>query len=220
MDPEYPQLAEPGTSRHVRLTCMKDDTHKLALHTCCAPCLIEPLRLLSAEFADLIVVYYNPNITPEEEYRRRRDTFVSYAQLTYTPYGELDYDAQRWQEAMGTHLAVLDESGHDTAPESPARCRRCYELRFEPVIAWAAEHGSTHFATTLTVSPFQQRDVIDEAARRLCDEAGLTYAGRDFSAHYPDALRVARELGLYRQNYCGCTLRPSVESNTTTECKG
>ena len=199
---------------------MKDATPKLALHTCCAPCLIEPLRLLSTEFSTLTAVYYNPNITPAEEYDRRRDTFVSYAQLTYTPFIELDYDAERWKEAMGAHLAVLDEVGDETTPETPARCRRCYELRFESVIAWAVEHDYTHFATTLTVSPFQQRDVIDEVARCFCGEAGLFYAGRDFSDRYPAGMRVARELGLYQQNYCGCTLRHSKESNSIPQSKG
>lgn len=40
----------------------------LLLHSCCAPCSSYVLEYLSAYFR-ITVLYYNPNIYPEEEYR-------------------------------------------------------------------------------------------------------------------------------------------------------
>ncbi|MCL2818675.1 MAG: epoxyqueuosine reductase QueH [Actinomycetia bacterium] len=165
---------------------------ELALHTCCGPCLIEPLRLLREEFAEITAFYYNPNIHPADEYGRRRDTFTECADSVELPYRELDYDPQAWEDAT------------KSTPHCPRRCEQCYRQRLGRVIAEAAAAGFTHFATTLTVSPYQQREIIDMVARELCDKQGLVYAGRDFSDHYPEATRRSRQLGMYRQNYCGC----------------
>ncbi|MCL2024470.1 MAG: epoxyqueuosine reductase QueH [Coriobacteriia bacterium] len=170
----------------------------LALHTCCAPCLIEPLRLLREDFDAITAVYYNPNIEPHDEYERRHDALVTYARLVEVPYVELPYENAAW-------TATLAEAGVSTARlETPERCEHCYRMRFERVAKWATVHGFTHFATTLTVSPYQQRRVIEQVAREICARYDLVYAGRDFSEHFDDAQRRARDLGLYRQSYCGC----------------
>ncbi|MDD3795339.1 MAG: epoxyqueuosine reductase QueH, partial [Lachnospiraceae bacterium] len=42
----------------------------LLLHSCCAPCSSYVLEYLAEHFA-ITVFYYNPNIAPEEEYRKR-----------------------------------------------------------------------------------------------------------------------------------------------------
>ena len=164
----------------------------LALHTCCAPCLIEPLRLLQEVFDDITALYFNPNISPEAEYDRRRDTFVTYARSQGLPFVELAYDPALWGEAI-----------RDT-PDRPQRCEHCYRTRFGRVIRWASEQGRTHFATTLTVSPYQDQLLIEQVARELCAQHGIAYAGGDYSDRYREATRRSRELGMYRQNYCGC----------------
>jgi len=169
--------------------------NRLALHTCCGPCLIEPLRILQEEFDDITSIYYNPNIRPADEYERRRDTCFEYAHSQGLSPVELAYEPRDWEEATRD---ASDEAG---------RCMRCYEVRFKRVIAWANEQGHTHFATTLTVSPYQNQESIARLARELCAEFGLQYAGRDFSAHYREATRISRERGMYRQKYCGCNPR-------------
>ena len=193
--------------RHARLAAMSTAPDRLALHTCCAPCLIEPLRILSKRFGQVAVVYYNPNITPAKEYERRRDTAAAYAEQTEVPFHELDDEPPMFEEEMDRHLLGLRLQGLRGDPETPQRCERCYRLRFSRVISWATDQGFTHFATTLTVSPYQQQEVIDRVARELCADAGLVYAGCDFSDRYQEATRIARQMGLYRQNYCGCTPR-------------
>ena len=75
---------------------------------------------------------------------------------------------------------------------------------FTAMTMWAQERDFTHFATTLTVSPYQNQLLIEQIAQEICDRYGMMYAGADFSGHYPQATRRARAAGMYRQNYCGC----------------
>ena len=42
----------------------------LLLHVCCAPCSSYVLEYLS-EYFDITIFYYNPNISPEEEFYKR-----------------------------------------------------------------------------------------------------------------------------------------------------
>jgi predicted adenine nucleotide alpha hydrolase (AANH) superfamily ATPase len=168
---------------------------RLALHTCCAPCLLEPFDALSPEMDEIVVVYANPNIHPFEEYVRRRDTLVAYARTTGIEVVELPYDPARWLTEVGVH-------GNDRA----RRCRACYALRLRMVSDWAAENGFGAVATTLTVSPYQDPDVIAEEGERAAESAGVHHVATDFRARYPQATTRSRTLEMYRQNYCGCLL--------------
>lgn len=175
---------------------MKDATHtrrRLALHACCGPCLLEPFDELLAEGFEITVVYANPNIHPEDEYRRRRDTLLEHAAESGIDVIELQYDPGAWHEAVG-----------ETPESREARCRACYRLRLGLVSRWAAENGRDTVSTTLTVSPYQNSRAIAEEGERVAREAGVVYLDRDYRERYGDATRRSRELGMYRQNYCGC----------------
>ena len=168
---------------------------RLLLHACCGPCLIEPLDALKAEAESITVVFGNPNIHPFEEYARRRDVLVEHAAHEGVDVVELDYDLAGWLEAVGP----LAQAGEE-------RCRACFRLRFEAAAHYAAENGFDAIATTLTVSPYQNAGTIAEEGNRAAHAAGVAYVDRDFRDRYPDATRRSRELGMYRQNYCGCVL--------------
>jgi len=167
----------------------------LLLHACCGPCLIEPLDALRAEADEVTVVFGNPNIQPYEEYLRRRDVLVEYATREGVDVVELEYDLAGWLAAVGP-LATSGE----------ARCRACFRLRFVAAARFAADNGYDAIATTLTVSPYQNAVTIAEEGRRAAESAGIAYVDRDFRDRYPDATRRSRELGMYRQNYCGCVM--------------
>ena len=47
-------------------------TPKLLLHSCCAPCSSYVLEYLSPFFA-ITDFFYNPNISPKEEYQKREE---------------------------------------------------------------------------------------------------------------------------------------------------
>lgn len=165
---------------------------KVLLHACCGPCLIEPLEALAAG-NEVEVVYANPNIHPEEEYLRRRDTLLTYAEEHGWPVRVLDYTPDSWDAAVAG------------AERDPARrCTECYLLRLSLAASEAAAGGFDAFATTLTVSPYQDPDAIREAGEAAAASYGVRYLHADFRDRYPEATRRSREAGMYRQNYCGC----------------
>lgn len=165
---------------------------KVMLHACCGPCLLEPWDALSADH-EVRVVYANPNIHPLAEYERRRDTLVDWAEARGVPVDESPYDPDAWDRA----IAGLEDP-------SPQRCTACYRLRLGMTASHAAASGFDAVATTLTVSPWQDPQSIREAGEAACAEHGVAFMMSDFRDRYPEATRRSRELGMYRQNYCGC----------------
>ena len=168
---------------------------RIALHACCGPCLLEPFDAISADAEKITVVYANPNIHPVAEYERRRDTLREYAGANEIDVVELEYDPAVWLARAGIH-------GRD----QKSRCKACYEVRFELVARWAQENGYDALATTLTVSPYQDAEAIAQAGKEAAQAHGLVYLERDFRELYPQATQRSRELGMYRQNYCGCLM--------------
>lgn len=165
---------------------------RIALHACCGPCLLEPYDALASD-ADVIVVYANPNIHPRAEYERRRDTLLDYASTHGIEVVEVPYEPEQWSEAVA-----------GTEERAGERCRACFELRIGMAARRAAEWGCDAVATTLTVSPYQDAATIREAGEAACSAAGVRFMVTDFRDRYPEATRRSRELGMYRQNYCGC----------------
>jgi len=168
---------------------------RLLLHACCGPCLIEPLEQFSANADELAIVFTNSNIHPAEEYERRKDTLSAYARDAGATVVELAYDPAAWVEAVGP----LARSGAE-------RCRACYRLRLGEAARYAAENGYNALATTLTISPYQDHDAIRQEGQAAASQAGIEWIDRDFRDSYGEATRRSRELGMYRQNYCGCVL--------------
>lgn len=167
---------------------------KILLHACCGPCSLEPTRLYLEEDADFSIFYSNPNIYPPVEYERRLDTLEEYVT---SPNGielvEGEYDPSTWEEEVAVY-----------GTDREKRCRACYRIRFERLAAHAAENGFDAIDSTLSISPYQFTDAILEELQRAAEKHGLHAMGRDYHEHYAAATRKSRELGMYRQNYCGC----------------
>lgn len=173
---------------------------KLLLHACCAPCSSYVLEYLSQYFK-IILFYYNPNISPEEEYRKRAAEvrrLLSQLPVKYpvTP-AEGKYDPQRFFDMA---------RGLENEREGGARCARCYELRLREAAAEAKERGADWFATTLTVSPYKHADTLNEIGAKLEREFGVRWLPSDFKKRggYQRSIELSHRYGLYRQNYCGC----------------
>jgi predicted adenine nucleotide alpha hydrolase (AANH) superfamily ATPase len=152
--------------------------------------LLEPYDALAAE-AVVDVCYANPNIHPADEYAHRRDTLLEYARTAGIDVRELPYRPELWEAAT-------------EGLTRPERCHACYRLRIGMVAAEAARDGFDAVATTLTVSPYQDPQAIRAMGEEACAEAGIAFMVTDFRERYPAATRRSRELGMYRQNYCGC----------------
>ena len=164
------------------------------LHACCGPCSLECTRVLAEAGHTLAILYDNPNIHPRDEYERRLETLRSYvADPQHIELFEGAYDPDAWERTVGVH-----------GTDRPARCRACYALRLERAAARAEALGYEALCTTLTISPYQLTDAILEELEAAASRHGLTALAIDFREHYPATTRRSRELGMYRQNYCGC----------------
>lgn len=164
---------------------------KLLLHTCCAPCTIYPLRVLRQEGHELTGYFYNPNIHPYQEYKKRMDTLRDYAAWVTLPV--------LWDESypMETFLrrVVFDEEN---------RCRACYDLRLRDVAAMARNRHYEGFTTTLLYSKYQKHGLIIRAGEQAAAEYGVPFVYRDFREGWSEGVEASKGLDLYRQPYCGC----------------
>lgn len=169
---------------------------KLLLHACCGPCSLEPVRLLQEAGHELTVCFTNSNIAPRDEYDRRLDALRQWALDEGLPVVDLPYNNGAWQASAGLVEAAK-------GPQED-RCRACYRLRLEETAAYAAAHGFEGISTTLAVSPYQLSEVCREELAAAAGHHGLAYVWEDFRPYYPTATKRSREMGMYRQNYCGC----------------
>ncbi|MBR2304785.1 MAG: epoxyqueuosine reductase QueH [Ruminococcus sp.] len=177
-----------------------DEAPTLMLHSCCAPCSSYVLEYL-AEYFKITVVYYNPNISPEEEFRKREEEqrrliaelpVKNPITLLTQPYDPKEfYDAVR---------------GLENEPEGGKRCFVCYRLRLERAARLAKEQGFDWFTTTLTLSPLKNSQIINRIAEEVSQKYGVKNLPSDFKKRegYKRSIELSREYGLYRQNYCGC----------------
>ena len=178
----------------------------LLLHACCAPCSLEPVRLLREESFEPTICWTNPNIQPAEERERRLNELRRWCADGGIELIEAGEDCERWERAVAP-----------LATERERRCRACYGLRLAEACRVAQDSGFTHIATTLAVSPYQLFEVCNDVLERLAAAHGLTPVIRDFRSYYPKATRRSRELGMYRQNYCGCRFS-AVEAAMDRAC--
>ncbi len=166
---------------------------KIVLHACCGPCSTVPLSDYRARNDEVEIFFSNSNIHPESEYVRRRDTIAKYASELGVGFAEGTYSVNAWMDAIG-----------DCRVHGPERCRRCYRLRFAETAEHAVSIGADAIATSLTISPYQYIDIINSALRQAAESAGLEALTADYRNRYRESVQMAREAGMYRQNYCGC----------------
>ncbi len=164
---------------------------KMLLHTCCAPCTIYPLDRIMEEGIDVTGYYYNPNIHPYTEWVRRRETLEEYA-------GEKKFRLIIDEEYQ------LEEFLRAVVHRETERCPHCYAMRLCRAAAVAVRGKFDCFSTTLLVSPFQKHDLIREIGEAVGKEAGVPFYYADFRPGYKEATSRSKELGMYRQQYCGC----------------
>lgn len=168
----------------------------LLLHLCCAPCSTHVIQVLREQFR-VAGHFYNPNIHPEAEYWRRGTEMEAYARSIGLPLLVSAYETSRWREAV---------RGLEGEPEGGLRCLACYRLRLEETAALALRQDFTHFTTTLSISPHKKADAINAIGLEVASQFGLEFYAADFKKKdgFTKSLRLSREAGLYRQDYCGC----------------
>jgi hypothetical protein len=154
------------------------------------------LRLLRAEFA-VTGFFYNPNIQPLREYEfRRREVELLAANLEW-PVVFPSHDMTVWFAAV---------RGLEREPERGKRCSVCFRLRLEKTFQHAREHQFDAVASTLSISPYKSTAQINEQGLALAGEYGLAFLPENFKKNdgFQAARRLASELGIRHQDYCGC----------------
>ena len=168
---------------------------KLILLSCCAPCSCGAIKQLANGeidgIDDFIVMFFNPNIFPESEYKKRLDEQIKYCEKLGVKYVIGDYNHDDWREHV---------RGLETEPERGARCSKCFAYRFCYAAQYAKKHGYNAIASVFGVSRHKDQHQVDNSAQQSCGE--IEY----LPIKWNEQLRqeINRESEFYRQNYCGC----------------
>lgn len=166
------------------------------LHTCCAPCGIAVVDELRKQF-DLSVLFFNPNIFPEEEYRRRKQEVVRVCGEWGIPMIDLDYVPEEWNVRV---------RGLEGEPEQGKRCFTCIGMRLDRTAREAKAREFGIFGTTLTMGSRKSSKVIFPIGEAAARRYGLEFFAEDWKKKGRESIarHMVRERGIYRQKYCGC----------------
>jgi predicted adenine nucleotide alpha hydrolase (AANH) superfamily ATPase len=168
----------------------------LLLHICCAGCGAFVSQELREQY-DLSLFFYNPNIHPESEYKKREVEVVEIARKYNIPLIIENYHHDKW---------LLDVKSLEQEPEKGKRCYKCYKYRMKKVAKKASEMKFDFFSTTLSVSPYKIYAYIKEIGDELARKYSLGFHDQDYKKKdgFKKASALSCKLNLYRQNYCGC----------------
>lgn len=172
----------------------------LFLHSCCAPCSSYVLKYLS-DYFKITIFYYNPNISPEDEYRERvREQIRLINEMPVK--NKVEFMEGIYEPEVFYEMA----KGMEDIPEGGERCFKCYELRLREAAVIAKDRGFDYFTTTLSISPLKNAAKLNEIGLKLEEEYNIKYLLSDFKKKegYKQSVELSKEYNLYRQNYCGC----------------
>ncbi len=202
----------------------------LLLQACCAPCSSYCLEYLRQYFA-VTVLYYNPNITDEAEYQRRKEEEKRLIRTYNEQVEKQDFRGMHSDEAAGL-IRILDcdhepekfeemARGFESCREGGERCTRCYALRLKETARRAADGGYDFFSTTLTISPLKDAERLNKIGREMGGIYGVPFLPSDFKKKngYQRSIELSRQFHLYRQDYCGCRFSREEAENRRREKK-
>ena len=173
---------------------------RFLLLSCCAPCSCAVIKTLSEANEDFAVLFYNPNIVPYEEYRKRCDENKRLCHKYNIEFIELEYDNELWHNLT---------KGLEDLPERGKRCSICFAMRLCKAFEYAKEHKFDAVASVLGVSRYKDLNQVNEVAHAEAQRAGLPYLEIEGRKGGLQELRyqLIKELNLYNQEYCGCQPR-------------
>lgn len=173
---------------------------RLLLHSCCAPCSSHVITFLTKYF-DITILYYNPNISPIEEYNKRKKEQISLIKQIETinklDILDCDYENELYEKNI---------KGYENCKERGARCTICFNMRMEKTAQLAKQNNFDYFCTTLTVSPYKNSKLINQIGKELSNKYDIKWLYSDFKKNdgYKKSIELSKKYNLYRQNYCGC----------------
>lgn len=178
----------------------RSEVPTLFLHSCCGPCSSYVISYLS-DYFKITVFFYNPNISPKEEYEKRKLEQQRLIQELPTKY-PVFFEEGDYEPTVFDHLS----KGVEREPEGGERCTRCYAMRLSKTAQEAKKREYNFFTTTLSVSPYKNAEKLNEIGKKLGKQVGVSYLEADFKKKegYKKSIALSKEFGLYRQEFCGC----------------
>lgn len=165
---------------------------KLVLHCCCAPCSSATIERLKNYF-DITYLYFNPNIYPETEYKLRKEEFKKLGVSVV----DLGYDHNEFLNLV---------KGKEQEKEGGDRCKLCIAFRLKKAFEFAVENNFDVVTTTLSISPHKDAEFINLMGEQFEKQYGIKYLHADLKKEngYLRSIEICKNLGIYRQDYCGC----------------
>ena len=184
--------------QHREKLVLPNGCNSLLLHSCCAPCSVEVLEAL--RFSDIVptVLFYNPNIHPQDEYNMRRDENIRQCLDYDFPFIDAEVDLKRW---------YAKTNGMENEPERGIRCTSCFDMRFEFTARYASQHQFDTICSTLGLSRWKNFEQINNCGER----AAASYPPMQYWTHNwrkkggsERMVSISKEKNYYQQEYCGC----------------
>jgi predicted adenine nucleotide alpha hydrolase (AANH) superfamily ATPase len=172
----------------------------MLVHMCCGPCSIIPLKSALKDRYDIRGFFHNPNIHPYSEFLKRLSavkTLASYLSI------ELICDEEYRPTAFVKGMKASIPSSPKFPPKG-LRCSYCYSERLEKTARTASLNGFDSFSTSLLYSRYQNHDEVKRLGVDLGKKYGILFYYEDFRTGWQDGIDASKEMGLYRQKYCGC----------------
>jgi len=170
---------------------------KILVLSCCAPCSCAAIKHLAQAGHAVTVLFYNPNISPQTEYEKRRDEQMRICRELGVQFAELPYAPETWETAI---------RGLEQEPERGKRCSVCFYVRLKQAARYAREHHFDLFTSVLGTSRYKDLNQVNTAALRAWQEEGTPYWANSWRKGGLEELRRAliQEFKIYNQTYCGC----------------
>ena len=180
----------------MKLHCDIPPGTEVLVHICCAPDASYGVRALRDRF-DVAGFFYNPNVHPRDEFLKRLLSAFDLQEKDPFPMVIGTGGEEAWEDAV---------RGMEGEPERGRRCEACVRLRLRETARKAVELGMPAFGTVLTVSPKKDAAMVNRVGREEGERAGIRFVEADLKKRdgYLKSVRASKEMGLYRQRYCGC----------------
>jgi len=176
---------------------MTHDPMKLLVHICCGPCAVYPLKKNLEGKMDIWGFFYNPNIHPYTEYQKRLQAVKILAdKMNIRMIYRDEYNLEEFlRNTVGTDFKSVPKY---------ERCNYCYSSRLEATAQAAKENDFDCFSSSLLYSKYQEHETIKKIGFTLADKYGVKFYYDDFRTGWKEGVKESKEMGLYRQQYCGC----------------
>ena len=170
---------------------------KILILVCCAPCCCGVVEFIAKHNINATLFFYNPNISPKDEYERRKSAVIRIAKLYNVPFIDNDYNPDEYFNAV---------KGLENCPERGERCSVCFSLRLTKTAIYARDNGFKYFTSTLAVSRWKSLEQVSSVANCVANKIKIPYLDVNWRKQglQERTREIIKEQSIYEQNYCGC----------------